>query len=138
MKINSNMIRYILLQLQVGIKSSDIGFVPNSFDSIPKFEIRLIQEVTSNSKFLWFDSTSNLCQCHQLFFKLSSKLQTLNYKAFCKVLIAKLAFLYAYFAPLFGRKTTDTPRSIMTGKFFILKGSNHLFCRERGWMVVVE
>ena len=55
-----------------------------------------------------------------------------TYDSFCKVLIANLAFLYAYFAPLFRRKTTDTPRSVMTGKFFILKGSNHLFCRERG------
>ena len=61
-----------------------------------------------------------------------------TYDSFCKVLIANLAFLYAYFAPLFRRKTTDTPRSVMTGKFFILKGSNHLFCRERGWMVVVK
>ena len=45
MKINSNLIRSICLQLQVGVKLSEIGFVQNSFDLIHKFAIWLIQKV---------------------------------------------------------------------------------------------
>ena len=50
MKINSNSIRSIWLQLQVGVKLSEIEFVWNSLHSIWKFEIWLIRKVKNNLK----------------------------------------------------------------------------------------
>ena len=44
MKINSHSIRSIQLQLQVGVKSSEIEFIRNSFNLIKKLAIRLIFE----------------------------------------------------------------------------------------------
>ena len=68
MKINLNSIRLILLQLQVGVKLSEIGFVQNSFNRIQKLSIRLIRKVRYHlknlmkiiSKFVRFDSNYSL------------------------------------------------------------------------------
>ena len=68
MKINSNLIHSIRLQLKAGVKFPEIRFVRNSFNSIRKFTIRLIRKVKKysknsikiNSKFIRFDSTSIL------------------------------------------------------------------------------
>ena len=49
-KINSNLICSIWLQLGVGVKLSEIGFVQNSFDSIQTSATRLIQKVKNSSK----------------------------------------------------------------------------------------
>ena len=65
MKINWNSICSIRLQLQAGVKFSEIRFVQNSFDSIRKFANRLIREgkkysknsMKINSKFVRFDLT---------------------------------------------------------------------------------
>ena len=69
MKINSNLIHSIRLQLQVRVKLSEIGFINNSFNSIQKFviDLRLVEIVKNilknsikiNSKFIRFDPNSS-------------------------------------------------------------------------------
>ena len=52
MKINSHSIRSIQIQLQVGVKLSEIEVIQNSFDLIPRFAIRLIFEYVLLQKYL--------------------------------------------------------------------------------------
>ena len=83
MKINSNSIRLIQLQLQIdGIKLSKIGFVQISFDSIRKFAMQLIPKVKHNSK----NSIKNQFEIRSIGFDSTSMSLELNWYIFDQIL----------------------------------------------------